>query len=184
MKNTLPFALCLAASLLVAGCDDEPAPLPEAPPAAPPAVPQPAPVPIVPTPAPGGAASADDVQRETSEALDAAGSYLGAKKDQWLAAGKQKLEELDKQTADLQREAATKADSLSAEAKARWQRFMEESETERAAARQKWEQLKDAGGAALQDAAKKLDAALEEAEESLNHADAELDNPGPATPQN
>lgn len=53
--------------------------------------------------------TAEKVKKETSEAVDAAGTYAGEKKDEFAARMKNNIDAIDREIAELKRESASKS---------------------------------------------------------------------------
>jgi hypothetical protein len=107
-------------------------------------------------------ATAEDVQREASEAAHATKEYLGVKKDEFVVEMNKKLTDLDAKLADMKVE----SEKLEGEAKVKWDAAMEELKVKRAEMSVKLEELKKSSGAAWDD----LKAGLEKAGKEIDSA--------------
>lgn len=125
--------------------------------------------------------TANKVIEESREAWNAAEEFAAQSKDEFLAESKRRLSKLDRKIAEYQRRFDEKADTASAELRAKWQEDLRDLEARRQEMRQEIDKLSKSGGAAWSDLSDGARKAWKNLSESFHRAARHFDSDHPAT---
>jgi len=110
--------------------------------------------------------TAQDVQRETKEALKTTLAYTQQQKDEYQKRVETKIKEYDQKINELKK----KAEVLKEEKKAEFDKKIEELQKKRTSASKKLQNLKSASGKAWEDLKNGMDASMNELEHAFKRA--------------
>jgi len=114
--------------------------------------------------------TSQDVKKETTEAVETATSFTRQQMDAFKSEIETRLEEYDRKISDLQ----AKAESMQGDARAAFDRKLQDLKQKRDAAREKFKELKTSSDSAWGDIKAGMDGALTELQKAYDNAAAEF----------
>ncbi|MDD3581370.1 MAG: hypothetical protein PHW74_10150 [Desulfobacca sp.] len=111
-----------------------------------------------------------DVKEKAKSALDTAAAYLQQQKEQYQKQINDKLQDLDKNTADLK----AKLETLTADAKAKFQEQLDNLQQQKQDIQKKLDELQTQGGQAWESAKPELESAMKELNQAYDKAREDL----------